>query len=251
MAILSSTSPVLVATASKQHVLVTGGNRGIGKEICRQLAAMGDDFEVLLASRDLRKGEQALQDLGNPSTVHPIQLDVTSQESIAQAKATIENNFGGRLDVLVNNAGINYDTHQTPSTADLQYVQETLETNLMGVWKSTQGFLPLLQQSNNARIVNVSSGGGSISDMSSSNSSSTPAYSISKAALNALTVKFAKEFPNMRINAVCPGWVATDMGGLSAPAPVSEGGRSVMWAVLLDQEGPTGGLFAHGKSQPW
>jgi NAD(P)-dependent dehydrogenase (short-subunit alcohol dehydrogenase family) len=248
----SSSSP---SSSAKQLVLVTGGNRGIGKEVCRQLADLGDDFQVLLACRDVRKGQDALNDLGNPATVRPIQLDVTSETSIAHAKAVIEKEYGGVLDVLVNNAGINFDAHQTPSMADLEYVQETLDTNLLGPWKCTQGFLPLLQKSKNARIVNVSSGSGSITDMMSSSSTSTggttPAYSISKAALNALTVQFAKEFPSMRINAVCPGWVATDMGGPHAPAPVEQGGCSVMWAILLDQSGPTGGNFLHGKPVPW
>lgn len=257
-AISSGTSSISTA---KQLVLVTGGNRGIGKEVCCQLAALGDEFEVLLASRDNRsRGEEAIlhqpQDLIgniNPSStgrvLHLIQLDVTSEASIAQAKGTIERDFGGVLDVLVNNAGIHYDSHQTPSTADLhQYVQETVDTNLLGPWRCIQGFLPLLQKSKNPRIVNVSSGSGSMTDMYSS---SAPAYSVSKAALNALTVKFAKEFPNMRINAVCPGWVATDMGGPHAPSSVEEGARSVIWAILLDQSGPTGGNFLHGKTVPW
>lgn len=233
---------------AKQLVLVTGANRGIGKEICRQLSELGDEYHVLLASRDANKGQDAIHDLGNPSTVSPIQLDVTSESSITLARQIIESEYDGVLDVLVNNAGINFDTHQTASTADLQYVQETLDTNLMGVWKCIQGFLPLLKKSSNPRIVNVSSGSGSIHDMTSSN---TPAYSVSKAALNALTVKLANEFTKMRINCVCPGWVVTDMGGPGAPAPVQDGGKSVMWAIQLDRNGPTGGNFRHGRPVPW
>ena len=230
-----------------RRALVTGGNRGIGLEVCRQLAAMGDDFEVLLASRDLGKGEVAWNKLGKPTTVHPIALDVTSEESIQAAKEEIELKYGGVLDVLVNNAGINYDTHQTASTAEIGYVEETLATNLMGPWKCAQGFLPLLQKADNPRIVNVSSGAGSLQDASSSG---TPAYSVSKAALNMLTIKLAKEFPKMKINSVCPGWVATDMGGPGAP-PVEGGGKSVMWAILLDKNGPSGGNYRHGKPIIW
>ena len=238
--------------AAKQLALVTGGNRGIGLEVCRQLVALSDrhngsPYQVLLGSRDLEKGEKAWKELGSPAVVRPIQLDVTSETSIARAAKIIEQDYGGALDVLVNNAGINYDTHLTASTADLAYVQETLDTNLMGPWKCAQGFMPLLQRSSNPRIVNVSSGAGSLQGMTSAG---TPAYSISKAALYALTIKLANEFPNMRINSVCPGWVATDMGGPGAP-PVEGGGKSVMWAVTLDQTGPTGGNFRNGRRIEW
>jgi len=234
------------ATA-KQLALVTGANRGIGKEVCRQLVALGD-YDVFLASRDQAKGEAVWRELGSPPSLHPIVLDVNSEKSVKQAKELIQTKYGSKLDLLVNNAGINYDTHFTASTADLQYVQETLDTNLVGAWRCIQNFVPLLKNSSNPRVVNVSSGAGSLQEMSSS---WTPAYSASKAAMNVLTIKLAQEFPSWKVNSVCPGWVATDMGGPSATSTVEEGAKSVMWAATLDNKGPTGGNFRHGKPIPW
>ncbi len=187
--------------------LVSGANRGIGLEVCRQLAQAG--YTVFLGARDLAKGAQAAAQLHDPRIV-PCQLDITDPASIEQARARVAADYGV-LDVLVNNAAIHYDTWQRAATADLQVVEEAMQTNIYGAWRLTQAFLPLLRHSRRGRIVNVSSEAGSLAGMGGG----TPAYSLSKAALNALTRMLAAELRPQRIlvNAVCPGWVATDMGG--------------------------------------
>jgi NAD(P)-dependent dehydrogenase (short-subunit alcohol dehydrogenase family) len=179
--------------------------------------------------------------------VLPRQLEVTDGESIEQLRAEVESKFG-RLDVLVNNAAILYDTWQRALTADLEVVREALETNTLGVWQMCQAFVPLLRRSQHGRIVNVSSEAGSLASMDGG----TPAYNMSKVALNALTRMLAAELRGSRIlvNAVCPGWVATDMGGAGG-RPVAEGAVSVLWAVTLPDGGPTGGFFRDGKPLPW
>jgi len=226
--------------------LVTGANRGIGLEVCRQLAARG--LTVVLGSRDAGKGERAVAALGvGKGTVLPCQLDVTDPDSIERTRARVTADFG-RLDVLVNNAAILYDTWQHAVDADLAQVREALETNLFGAWSMVRAFLPLLRRSRHARVVNVSSEAGSLSTMGGG----TPAYSLSKAALNALTRMLAAELRTERIlvNAVCPGWVATDMGGKGG-RPVAEGAASVVWAAMLPDDGPTGGFFRDGRPLAW
>lgn len=231
---------------AQRIAIVTGANRGIGLEVVRQLAQNG--MTVILGSRDLGKGETAAATLATEGLqVLPRQLDVADPDSIAQLAAQVEQEFG-RLDVLVNNAGILYDTWQKASNANLDTVQEAIATNTLGPWRMCQAFIPLLQRSPQARIVNVSSGAGSITSMGSG----TPAYSISKAALNAFTRTLAAELQSsgILVNAVCPGWVATDMGGTGG-RPVADGAASVVWAVMLPDNGPTGGFFRDGKPLPW
>ncbi|HEY9618886.1 MAG TPA: SDR family oxidoreductase [Crinalium sp.] len=226
--------------------IVTGANRGIGLEVVRQLAQQG--MTVILGSRDLQKGEAAAAKLiSDGLSVLPRQLDVTDADSIAQLGDRIEQEFG-HVDVLVNNAGVLYDTWQTPSTANLETVQEAFDTNTLGVWRMCKAFVPLLRRSSHGRIVNVSSGAGSLASMGDS----TPAYSVSKAALNAFTRTLAAELKSARIlvNAVCPGWVATEMGGAGG-RPIEDGAASVVWAVMLPDDGPTGGFFRDGKPVPW
>ena len=230
-----------------QIAIVTGANRGIGLEVCRQLAEHG--FTILLGARDLSKGEQAANSLAQSGLdVRPRQLDVADPESITRLSEEVGTEFG-QLDVLVNNAAIHYDTWQQAITADLGVVQEALETNTFGAWRMAQAFIPLLRKSEHGRIVNVSSEGGSLASMGGG----TPAYSISKAALNALTRILAAELQNDRIlvNSICPGWVATDMGGASAPRSPAEGTRGIVWAATLPDDGPTGGFFRDGRSLPW
>ena len=154
----------------------------------------------------------------------------------------------GRLDVLVNNAAIHYDTWQYGVDADLRVVQEAFDTNVLGAWRTTQACLPLLRRSAHGRIVNVSSGAGALSSMGAG----TPAYSVSKTALNALTRILAAELrgDGILVNAICPGWVATDMGGPGG-RPVAAGVASVMWGVRLPADGPTGGFFRDGKRLEW
>jgi NAD(P)-dependent dehydrogenase (short-subunit alcohol dehydrogenase family) len=233
--------------SSNTVVLVTGANRGIGLEVCRQLAQQAR-YTVLLGSRDLSKGQAAADELAQMGlTVLPHALDVTDPESIERLASAIESEFG-RLDVLVNNAAIHYDTWQRASTANLATVHEALETNLFGAWQLCLRLLPLLKRSSHGRIINVSSEAGSLASMGAG----TPAYNVSKVALNALTKMLAAELrsSNILVNAVCPGWVATDMGGAGG-GPVAEGAKSILWAITLPDNGPTGGFYRHGKPLPW
>lgn len=221
--------------------VVTGANRGVGREVCRQLAGRG--YEVVLGARDQRKGKRAAAELG----VHSCQLDVADEQSVAAAARWVEDRLG-RCDVVINNAGILYDTWAYASSADYDQVRAALETNLLGAWRTTLAFLPLLRRSPHPRVVNVSSESGSLTGMSGG----TPAYAISKAALNALTRILAAELRAERIlvNAVCPGWTATDMGGRGG-RPVADGAASLLWAAVLPDDGPTGGFFRDGRPLPW
>jgi NAD(P)-dependent dehydrogenase (short-subunit alcohol dehydrogenase family) len=223
--------------------LVTGGNRGIGLEVCRQLAERG--FAVVLGSRDTARGERVAA--GLDGEVVSRELDVASHSSVTAAASWVEARFG-RLDVLVNNAAILYDTDQLGASVDLGVVHRGLETNLFGAWRTVQALLPLLRKSEHGRIVNVSSGGGSLASMGGG----TPTYSVSKAALNALTRVLAGELRSdgILVNSVCPGWTATDMGG-SGGRPVRDGAASVVWAATLPDDGPTGGFFRDGRELPW
>jgi NAD(P)-dependent dehydrogenase (short-subunit alcohol dehydrogenase family) len=222
--------------------LVTGANRGIGREVCRQLAGRG--HTVLLTARDAGAAAAAARPI---TGAEPLRLDVTDPASVAEAAAAVADRYG-KLDVLVNNAAISYDTWQRAVTADLGVVRQAAETNLYGPWLIAERFLPLLRNSDHPRIVNVSSEAGSLTSMGGG----TPAYAVSKAALNALTRMLAAELRAERIlvNAVCPGWVATDMGGPGG-RPVAEGAASVVWAATLPDDGPTGGFFRDGRPLPW
>ena len=235
-------SPSLVRVA-----LVSGANRGIGFEVCRQLAEK--DFVVLLTARDAAKARKAAKMLANSGTVEDLVLDVADPPSIKTAAAQVAHRYG-RLDVLINNAGINYDTWETAENANIDgTVMETITTNLLGSWRLCQSFLPLLRKSKAARMVNVSSESGSLAQMDAG----PPAYQVTKAALNALTRTIAGELRQAQIlvNAVCPGWVATDMGGAGAPRSVEEGAAGIVWAATLPNDGPTGGFFRDGKPLPW
>jgi NAD(P)-dependent dehydrogenase (short-subunit alcohol dehydrogenase family) len=233
---------------SPTHVaLVTGANRGIGFEVCRQLASRG--FVVFLTARDAAKAKTAAAKLATTGTVEPLLLDVAEARSVKKAASELAARWG-YLDVLVNNAGINYDTWETAEKADIDgTVIKTIATNLLGPWRVCQAFLPLLRKSRAGRIVNVSSESGSLAQMGAG----PPAYQVTKAALNALTRTLAAELSGARIlvNAVCPGWVATAMGGAGAPRTVSEGAAGIVWAATLPDNGPTGGFFQDGKPLPW
>ncbi len=235
-----------MADQPAQIALVTGANRGIGFEVCRQLARQG--FVVLLTARDAAKARMAARKLGKVGTVKSLLLDVADARSIEKAVAEVSNRYG-HLDILINNAGINYDTWETVENADINgTVMETITTNLLGPWRVCQAFLPLLGKSHAGRIVNVSSESGSLAHMGAG----PPAYQVTKAALNALTRTFAGELGETRIlvNAVCPGWVATDMGGAGGRA-VADGAAGIVWAATLPDNGPTGGFFRDGKPLPW
>lgn len=226
--------------------VVTGANRGIGLEVARQLAQR-EGTTVVLTARDAQKARRAADDLQAGGSVVDAQLDVTNESSVGRLMRGLEDSFG-RVDVLINNAAIHYDTWERASDADLDVVREALETNLLGAWSATRGLLPLLRRSEHGRVVNVSSEAGSLTNMGVG----TPAYRVSKAALNALTRMLAAELrvDKVLVNAVCPGWVATDMGGRGG-RPVNEGAASVLWAADLDDNGPTGGFFRDGRPVPW
>lgn len=227
--------------------LVTGANRGIGFEVCRQLAERG--FIVLLTARTAVKARTAAKALDEAGTVEPLVLDVADARSIEKAAAEVAGRYGC-LDVLINNAAINYDTWETALNADINgVVMDTIRTNVIGPWRMCQAFLPLLRKSRAGRIVNVSSESGSLAEMGAG----PPAYQVTKAALNALTRTLAGELrgTGILVNAVCPGWVATDMGGAGAPRSPSEGAAGIVWAATLPANGPTGGFFRDGKPLPW
>jgi NAD(P)-dependent dehydrogenase (short-subunit alcohol dehydrogenase family) len=223
--------------------VVTGGNRGIGLELVRQLAARG--VTTVLGTRDVARGERAARGLRGPVVVR--QLDVADQASVEALTGWLRAEHGG-LDVLVNNAGVHYDTGQTAARADLRVVQEALAINTVGAWRTVVALADLLRPG--ARVVNVSSGAGSFGE--NAGAGGTPAYAVSKAALNMLTVKLAADLRPRRVlvNAVCPGWVATDMGGAGG-RPVADGAASVLHAVDLPADGPTGGFFRDGHPIPW
>jgi NAD(P)-dependent dehydrogenase (short-subunit alcohol dehydrogenase family) len=222
--------------------VVTGANRGIGLEVARQLAALG--YEVVLTARD---PDQAAAAATRIDGAVPHRLDVTSPTDAAALANFLTDRYG-KLDVLVNNAAITYDTWQRASAADLDIVREAAETNLYGPWRLVITLLDLLRTSRHARIVNVSSEAASLTSLGAS----APAYVTTKVALNALTKMLAAELRPDRIlvNAVCPGWVATDMGGPGG-RPVRDGAASVVWAATLPAGGPTGGFYRDGQPIPW
>jgi NAD(P)-dependent dehydrogenase (short-subunit alcohol dehydrogenase family) len=226
--------------------LVTGANRGLGLEVCRQLASSG--WTVVLTGRDLAKSEAAAESLVREGLeVLPRQLDVADQASVWRLARELADQLD-RLDVLVNNAGILYDTWQSAADADLDVVREALDTNTIGAWRTAQALLPLMRRSPHPRIVNVSSGAGALTDMRGGH----PAYRISKTGLNALTRMLAGELggEGFLVNSVCPGWVATDMGGRGG-RPVAQGAASIVWAATLPRGGPTGGFFRDGRAIDW
>jgi NAD(P)-dependent dehydrogenase (short-subunit alcohol dehydrogenase family) len=237
----------------KQHMaLVTGSNRGIGYEIVKQLAMK--KIEVILTSRNSASGEAAVRKLARDGVkkVVAMELDVSNQVSVDNLLDKVEKTFG-RLDILVNNAAILIDKDNvTASNANLETVKATLETNLIGAWRMCRAFIPLMKKNSFGRIVNVSSGSGQFEYMATSGGY-WPAYSVSKASLNALTVMLASELrgTNILVNAVCPGWVRTNMGGNNATRSVEEGAATPVWLATLPDGGPTGYNFYDKKQISW
>lgn len=229
----------------RRVALVSGGNRGIGREVARQLASL--DYTVVVGSRDLAKGQQVAAELGDRAIA--LQLDVTNVESIERCIAEIGGDFG-RLDVLVNSAGVIGGGWSTSAVdIDLDEVRETLETNLFGAWRLTQAALPLMRRNGYGRVVNISSGMGQLSDMGGH----SPSYRVSKTGLNALTRMLTAELgeESILVNSVCPGWVRTDMGGPNARRSVEEGAETPVWLATLPDDGPRGGFFRDRKPIPW
>ncbi|WP_240206728.1 SDR family NAD(P)-dependent oxidoreductase [Vibrio sp. CyArs1] len=216
--------------------IVTGANRGLGKEVSRQLPAQGDI--VIVTARQMSDAQQAVKELGWDNLL-AAQLDITDEGSITHLVERVKQRFSV-VDVLINNAAIHYDTWQNVTNANLTTVKEAMDTNVFGAWRMTQALLPLLQSSQQARIVNISSGAGALDNQTGS----TPAYSMSKIALNSLTLMFANQLKSrgILVNSVCPGWVATDMGG-NGGRPIAIGVEGIVWAANLPVNGPTGGFF--------
>jgi NAD(P)-dependent dehydrogenase (short-subunit alcohol dehydrogenase family) len=227
--------------ADQPVALVSGASRGIGREIARQLAA-DHGYAVLAGARDPKAA-------GAPDHegITFVQLDVADQASVDRLAERIESD-PGRLDVLVNNAGI-YGGHEGVADFELDDAHAVLETNLFGAWRLSQALLPLLRLSDHPRIVNVSSGAGQLEDMKGGRA----AYRISKAGLNALTriLDADESGSGMLVNTMCPGWVRTDMGGASAPRSVEQGADTAVWLATLPGEGPSGGFFRDRKPIPW
>ena len=237
----------------KPVALVTGANQGIGLQIAKDLAAHG--FTVLVGSRNLERGEVAAKEVGPDG--HALQLDVTDQASIAAAAERVRNEFG-RLNVLIQNAAISNTNKQPgqsveeyakttrPSNVSLDEMRAVWETNVFGVLAVYQAMLPLLRKAPHARIVNVSSGVGSLTTNSDPafpwRSIFGPVYPASKTALNALTVAMAMELEpeGIKVNAVSPGFTKTNLNGYAGTETVEEGAREAVRVALLGPDGPTG-----------
>jgi NAD(P)-dependent dehydrogenase (short-subunit alcohol dehydrogenase family) len=233
--------------ATQQRIaVVTGANRGIGLGISRQLAREG--VLVILTSRDEAQGEAEQQKLlAEGLSASYYQLDVTHPRSIRCLQDYLQRKYG-RLDILVNNAGVLLDDLGFLEV-DLETVRSTMETNVYGPWQLSQALVPLMQRHGYGRIVNLSSGMGQLAGMGSN----SPAYRMSKTALNALTCMLAAELrgTNILVNAMCPGWVRTGMGGPNAPRSVEQGADTAVWLAALPDDGPTGGFFRDRKPIPW
>jgi NAD(P)-dependent dehydrogenase (short-subunit alcohol dehydrogenase family) len=231
---------------SKKIAVVSGANRGIGFEVCRQLADRG--FKVVLTARDSAKGKAACEQLkkqGLDVLFH--QLDPTDERSIEDLVQFLKDKFG-KLDVLVNNAGVLLPEDKGAVDVDLDTVRKTFEVNVVAALALSQAMIPLMRK-NGGKIINMSSTMACLSEMDGG----YPAYRISKTALNALTRVLAAELAasKIQVNSMSPGWVRTDMGGTSAPLSVQQGADTVTWLATLPDDGPTGGFFRERKPIPW
>lgn len=230
--------------AEQPVALVSGANRGIGREIARQLAA-DHGFEVLAGARDPDRADPP-----DHEAITYVQLDVADQASVDRLAERVGSD-PGRLDVFVNNAGVGGRTGYGArlADADLEDIKEVLETNLFGALRLTKAMLSLLEQSRHPRVVNVSSGAGQLDEMNGG----VHGYRLSKVGLNALTRILADDEAESRmlVNSMCPGWVRTDMGGPSASRSVEEGADTAVWLATLPDDGPSGVFFRDRKPIPW
>ena len=234
-------------SVQQRVAVVTGANRGIGLEISRQLAERG--VHVIMTARDVVKGKQAagvLIERGLPVSFH--ELDVTSDASVQKLAEDIEKD-PGRLDILINNAGVALDRWQPALDIDIEVYRQTLDINVLGPMRCTKWLLPLMKDNGYGRIVNLSSQLGSLQEMGGF----TVAYRSSKTALNAQTRVLAEEnkHDDILINCMCPGWVRTEMGGDDAPTSPEDAADTAIWLATLPSGGPTGGFFQQRKPYPW
>ncbi len=227
--------------------LVTGANRGIGYELVKLLSMKG--FKVLLGSRDPEKGAKAAQMLKESGVdVSFVIIDVDNRDSIRQAAILVKEKFE-RLDVLINNAGVYLDENKNFLTTDPSVVEKTMLTNFFGVYYMMHYFIPFMEMQGFGRVINVSSEYGMMSQMSSQGAG---AYKLSKFALNGLTrVAAADMNGDIKINAVDPGWVSTDMGGPFAPRTPSQAAESILWLATIGPDVPNGCFFRDGKRMDW
>ena len=227
--------------------VVTGGNRGIGFEISKELSKVG--CRVVLTSRDEEHGNQAVAKLGaDKKNIVYHKLDVTNGKDIETLRDWILKMYG-RVDILINNAGIYLDEGTSVFNVDEKIVKETLDVNFYGAFNICRALVPIMRQNGYGRIVNISSGYGAMSEMAGYHA----AYRISKAALNALTLIMADELRDgdIKVNAVCPGWVNTDMGGKMAPVSAEKAAKDIVHVALMDEEGLTDSFFRHKKPIEW
>lgn len=238
--------------------LITGANKGLGFEVARQLAQQG--IHVLIGARDAEKGNAAVQSLQTEGfSAEFLLLDVTREASV-QAAAQAVMNQHGKLDILINNAGINPEYPQGIFTFEqlpLSLLVQIYETNVFGAFLAIREFLPLLRQSSGGRIVNVSSSVASLTGQSDPEfmyyGTNTVGYNSSKTALNAFTVQLAKQLSgtSMKVNSACPGWVKTDLGSEAAPRTVTEGAQIIVKLATLPEDGPSGGFFNEDGVISW
>jgi NAD(P)-dependent dehydrogenase (short-subunit alcohol dehydrogenase family) len=241
---------------TKKIALVTGGNKGIGLEITRNLSGAG--CTVLLGARNAERGQQAVRQLEQTglSDIHFIEIDVTRQDTITDAAQQIEKQYG-HLDILMNNAGVNLRGDGLPGVADVAAVQKVFDTNFFGALRVAQTMLPLLRKSAAGRIVNVSSGLGSLTLNSdpawSGYNTKFIGYNASKVAMNMLTIQLAYELreTKIKVNSADPGYTKTDLNNNQGPQPVEVGAVAATRLALLDDQGPTGRSFSKDGPHPW
>lgn len=236
-----------MAKRQQRIALVTGANKGIGFEVVRQLARKG--FHVFLGARNVDAGREAVDKLRSEgaSDITFLQIDVSKQDSVWSAAKEFSRSVD-HLDSLVNNAGILLDEDTDVLKILPEAFETTLRTNTLGPLIVSQAFVPLLKTSSEPRIVNVSSGGGQLADGADGWS---PAYCISKTALNGVTSQLAAVLPNFAVNSVCPGWVRTDMGGANATRSVAEGAAGIVWLAADAPQKATGKFWRDRKVIPW
>ena len=227
-------------------VLVTGANKGIGYEVARQLTGKG--FQVFVGARNRDAGRKAATEIaGKDGKAIFLEIDVSNNASVTAAAREFAK-AGDHLDVLVNNAGIIVDGDNAILEISDEILRKTLETNTLGALRVTHAFVPLLRKSKAPRLINVSSGGGQLTGGADGWS---PAYCISKTALNGVTSQLATALPKFAVNSVCPGWVRTDMGGQGATRSVEEGADTIVWLAADAPQELTGKFLRDRKEIPW